>query len=156
NWVLDADIRDFFGTIDHGWMVKFVEHRVADRRVLRLIRKWLSAGVSEDGIWSKTEVGTPQGAVITPRTPKVTSRLNVGSLGGVSSQCLICVVSSTMFMSSGASDEGAQSPPDERRLSPSGSADRGCGRSTAARTRVCVVATPGLSLPRTSCRTERS
>jgi RNA-directed DNA polymerase len=66
NWVLDADIRDFFGTIDHGWMVKFVEHRVADRRILRLIRKWLRAGVSEDGIWSKTEVGTPQGAVASP------------------------------------------------------------------------------------------
>jgi len=66
NWVLDADIRDFFGSIDHGWMVKFVEHRVADRRVLRLIRKWLRAGVSEDGIWSRTEVGTPQGAVASP------------------------------------------------------------------------------------------
>jgi RNA-directed DNA polymerase len=66
NWVLDADIRDFFGSIDHGWMVKFVEHRVADRRILRLVRKWLRAGVSEDGIWSKTEVGTPQGAVASP------------------------------------------------------------------------------------------
>jgi RNA-directed DNA polymerase len=66
NWVLDADIRDFFGSIDHGWMVKFVEHRVADRRIVRLIRKWLRAGVSEDGIWSKTEVGTPQGAVASP------------------------------------------------------------------------------------------
>jgi RNA-directed DNA polymerase len=66
NWVLDADIRDFFGSINHGWMVKFVEHRVADRRMLRLVRKWLRAGVSEDGTWSKTEVGTPQGAVVSP------------------------------------------------------------------------------------------
>jgi len=66
NWVLDADIRDFFGSIDHGWMVKFVEHRVADPRIRRLIRKWLRAGVSEDGRWSKTEVGTPQGAVASP------------------------------------------------------------------------------------------
>jgi RNA-directed DNA polymerase len=66
NWVLDADIRDFFGSIDHGWMIKFVEHRIADRRILRLIRKWLRAGVSEDGIWTKTEVGTPQGAVASP------------------------------------------------------------------------------------------
>jgi RNA-directed DNA polymerase len=66
NWVLDADIRDFFGSIDHGWMVKFVEHRIADRRVLRLVRKWLRAGVTEDGIWSRTEVGTPQGAVASP------------------------------------------------------------------------------------------
>jgi RNA-directed DNA polymerase len=66
NWVLDADIRDFFGSIDHGWMVKFIEHRVADPRIRRLIRKWLRAGVSEDGRWLKTEVGTPQGAVASP------------------------------------------------------------------------------------------
>jgi len=66
SWVLDADIRGFFDALDHGWLMKFVEHRVADPRVLRLIRKFLRAGVSEDGQWSKTEVGTPQGAVISP------------------------------------------------------------------------------------------
>jgi len=66
NWVLDADIRGFFDAIDHGWLRTFVEHRVADRRMLRLLQKWLRAGVSEDGEWSKTEVGTPQGAVISP------------------------------------------------------------------------------------------
>jgi group II intron reverse transcriptase/maturase len=66
NWVLDADIRGFFDTIDHEWMQKFLEHRIADRRVLRLIDKWLQAGVSEDGEWSRTEVGTPQGAVVSP------------------------------------------------------------------------------------------
>jgi group II intron reverse transcriptase/maturase len=66
NWVLDADIRGFFDTINHEWLMKFVEHRVADRRIHRLICKWLRAGVSEDGEWSKTEVGTPQGAVISP------------------------------------------------------------------------------------------
>jgi group II intron reverse transcriptase/maturase len=66
NWVLDADIRGFFDTINHEWMMQFVEHRIADPRVLRLIRKWLRAGVSEDGEWSRTEVGTPQGAVISP------------------------------------------------------------------------------------------
>ena len=66
SWVLDADIRDFFGTISHEWLVKFLQHRIADRRILRLIKKWLRAGVSEDGEWSKTEVGTPQGAVISP------------------------------------------------------------------------------------------
>ena len=49
NWVLDADIRGFFDAIDHGWLVKFVEHRIADRRVVRLIQKWLNAGVLEDG-----------------------------------------------------------------------------------------------------------
>ncbi len=66
NWVLDADIRGFFDAIDHGWLCKFLEHRIADRRVLRLIQKWLRAGVSEDGQWSKTDVGTPQGAVASP------------------------------------------------------------------------------------------
>jgi group II intron reverse transcriptase/maturase len=66
NWVLDAEIRGFFDNMSHEWTMQFVEHRVADRRILRLIRKWLRAGVSEEGNWSKTEVGTPQGAVISP------------------------------------------------------------------------------------------
>jgi RNA-directed DNA polymerase len=66
NWVLDADIRGFFDNIDHGWMLKFLEHRIADRRMLRLIQQWLRAGVSEDGKWTKTDVGTPQGAVASP------------------------------------------------------------------------------------------
>src|SRR5215831_13969100 len=66
NWVLDADIRGFFDNLSHEWMLKFVEHRVADHRILRLIQKWLKAGVSEDGQWSETKVGTPQGAVASP------------------------------------------------------------------------------------------
>jgi group II intron reverse transcriptase/maturase len=66
SWVLDADIRSFFDSLDHEWLMKFVAHRVADQRMLRLIRKFLRAGVSEDGEWSKTVVGTPQGAVISP------------------------------------------------------------------------------------------
>jgi len=66
NWVLDADMRSFFDTVNHDWLMKFIEHRIADPRLLRLIRKWLRAGVSENGQWSKTTVGTPQGAVISP------------------------------------------------------------------------------------------
>jgi retron-type reverse transcriptase len=66
NWILDADVRSFFDNLSHEWMVKFIEHRIADRRVLRLVQKWLRAGVSEGGKWSKTEVGTPQGAVASP------------------------------------------------------------------------------------------
>jgi len=66
NWVLDADIRGFFDNMSHEWTMKFVEHRVADSRILRLIQKWLQAGVSEDGQWSETKVGTPQGAVASP------------------------------------------------------------------------------------------
>ena len=66
NWILDADIRDFFSTLDHTWLMKFIEHRIADERVLRLIRKWLKAGVIEDGNWSETTQGTPQGASASP------------------------------------------------------------------------------------------
>ena len=66
NWVLDADIRGFFDNLSHAWTMKFIEHRVADRRILRLIQKWLKAGVSEDGQWSETKLGTPQGAVASP------------------------------------------------------------------------------------------
>src|ERR1700692_1130303 len=66
NWVLDADIRGFFDNMSHEWTMKFIEHRVADRRMLRLIQKWLKAGVSEDGQWSETKLGTPQGAVASP------------------------------------------------------------------------------------------
>ena len=66
NWIIDADIRGFFDNISHQWLMKFIEHRIADRRMLRLMKKWLRAGVSEDGEWSPTKQGTPQGAVISP------------------------------------------------------------------------------------------
>ncbi|WP_434348715.1 reverse transcriptase domain-containing protein [Myxococcus virescens] len=66
SWGLDADIRGFFDAIDHGWMLRFLEHRIADKRVLRLIQKWLGAGVMEKGKWTQTEEGTPQGATISP------------------------------------------------------------------------------------------
>jgi len=66
NWVLDLDVRGFFDNVSHEWLVQFVQHRIADRRILRLIQKWLKAGVSEAGEWSETKVGTPQGAVVSP------------------------------------------------------------------------------------------
>jgi len=66
NWVLDADLRDFFTSFDHGWLVKFLEHRIGDKRVLRLIQKWLRAGVIEEGSWSESPVGVPQGASVSP------------------------------------------------------------------------------------------
>jgi RNA-directed DNA polymerase len=66
NWVLDLDIREFFTTINHEWLVKFVEHRIADRRIVRLIQKWLKAGVLEDGQRIQSDVGTPQGGGISP------------------------------------------------------------------------------------------
>jgi RNA-directed DNA polymerase len=66
NWVLDADIRDFFGQLDHDWLRRFVRHRIADERVLRLIGKWLTVGVVEDGEWTECDEGTPQGASASP------------------------------------------------------------------------------------------
>jgi hypothetical protein len=66
NWVLDADIKGFFDHVSHEWLLKFIAHRVADNRMLRLIQKWLKAGVSEDGEWSESSVGRPQGAVVSP------------------------------------------------------------------------------------------
>jgi RNA-directed DNA polymerase len=66
SWVLDADICGFFTAIDHCWLARFLEHRIADKRVLRLIQKWLSAGVIEEGTWTACEEGTPQGASVSP------------------------------------------------------------------------------------------
>jgi group II intron reverse transcriptase/maturase len=63
NWVLDADIRDFFGSLDRDWLERFLGHRIADERVLRLIGKWLAAGVIEDGTWTQNGKGSPQGAL---------------------------------------------------------------------------------------------
>lgn len=65
-WILDADTRSFFDTVNHDWLIRFVEHRVGDKRVIRLIRKWLTAGVLEEGQEVATTQGTPQGAVISP------------------------------------------------------------------------------------------
>lgn len=66
NWVLDADIRGFFDALDHGWLVKFIEHRIADRRVVRVIQKWLNAGVLEEGERTRSGRGTVQGGSISP------------------------------------------------------------------------------------------
>src|SRR5438128_7197973 len=66
NWVLDADIRGFFDAMVHEWAVMFVEHRIGDKRVIRLIRKWLTAGVVEDWTWTRAEQGSPQGASLSP------------------------------------------------------------------------------------------
>lgn len=66
NWVLDADIRSFFDTLDHEWVLKFLGHRVADPRVHRLVALWLKAGVLEEGKWFQTLEGTPQGGIISP------------------------------------------------------------------------------------------
>ena len=66
NWILDADIRSFFDSVSQQWLIRFLEHRIGDQRIIRLARKWLKAGVLEDGEWSVSEEGTPQGAVASP------------------------------------------------------------------------------------------
>ena len=66
NWVLDGDLSSFFDGLDHEWLIKFIEHRIADQRVLRLIRKWLNAGVLDEGQWKCSEEGTPQGGSASP------------------------------------------------------------------------------------------
>src|SRR3954451_15684333 len=66
DWVFDVDIRTFFDSVDHGWLMRMLTHRIADRRVLRLIERWLKAGLLESGRWEPVEVGTPQGSGISP------------------------------------------------------------------------------------------
>jgi group II intron reverse transcriptase/maturase len=66
SWILDCDLRAYFDSVNHDWLIRFIEHRVADPRIIRLIRKWLKAGVLEDGELTASETGTPQGAVISP------------------------------------------------------------------------------------------
>jgi group II intron reverse transcriptase/maturase len=66
NWVLDLDLRDYFSSLDHRWLERFLEHRIADLRVLRLIQKWMAAGVIENGSWTAVDEGVPQGASVSP------------------------------------------------------------------------------------------
>jgi retron-type reverse transcriptase len=66
NWVLDFDVQTFFDSLDHEWLVRMLEHRIADRRIIRLIRRWLKAGVLESGKWMAVETGSPQGSGISP------------------------------------------------------------------------------------------
>ena len=81
NWVLDADVRSFFDAMVHEWAVTFVEHRIGDKRVIRLIRKWLTAGVLEDGTWTQVEQGSPQGGSAVPFVGERVSPLCVRPVG---------------------------------------------------------------------------
>jgi hypothetical protein len=65
NWVLDVDIRNFFDSVDHGWLLRMLAHRIADPRILRLIERWVKAGILESGRWQALDKGTPQGSGIT-------------------------------------------------------------------------------------------
>src|SRR5215472_13317260 len=125
NWVLDADIRDSFGSFSHEWVEKFIQHRVGDRRILRLIKKWLRAGVLEGGEWSETEKGTPQGSEITPRTQKAISSLKEQLRGGEKgTHCLIFVANSNTVMSNDPLDKDGEGSPAECRSRPVAASNR--------------------------------
>jgi RNA-directed DNA polymerase len=70
-WILDSDIQSFFDELDRSWLIRFLEHRIGDRRIIRLIQKWLKAGVLEEGSWIETTQGTPQGSVVSPTLANV-------------------------------------------------------------------------------------
>jgi len=72
NYVVEADIRGFFDHVNHEWLLKFLEKRIGDRRILRLIKRMLKSGILENGLVQASEEGTPQGAIITPRTQLIT------------------------------------------------------------------------------------
>src|SRR6266571_2613293 len=102
NWVLDADIRDFFGQLDRDWLRKFPGHRIADKRILRLIDRWLAAGVIENGTWTASERGSPQGASVTPPTQWITSasrsRWVIAGWNGHGVSPATCDMSGSTFM----------------------------------------------------------
>ena len=137
DYILDCDVRSFFDSVSHEWLVRFLEHRIGDPRVIRLIRKWLKAGVMADGKWAETEIGTPQGSVNTPWTQKRTSTLNAGSPGGGASRWLTLDVKSIILMSHGAIHASAKGAKVERGLSTTLRGDErgGGGRDAGARTR---------------------
>ena len=151
NWILDCDIRSYFDSVSHDWLVRFIEHRIADPRMIRLIRKWLKAGVLDDGKWSTNDTGTPQGAVVTPWTQKRTSSLSVGLPAGVASRWLILDVKSITLMSHGAIHASAEGAKVECGLSTSLARDRHCGSGLDVGTRARDLTAPCISVSRGSC-----
>jgi retron-type reverse transcriptase len=109
NFVLDLDVRSFFDRLSHDWLLPFLQHRIADRRVLRLIQKWLSAGVLEEGKRIVVKEGSPQGGSITPLTQKVIFSSN-GQLrdGEPGTPCLICASRGNTFMAHDTLDQSGE------------------------------------------------
>ena len=147
-WIVDGDLKDFFGSVDHEKLLTLVAQRVADGRVLRLIKAMLKAGSYGQGKLFPSERGTPQGGVATPLTQKVISSLNEQLRDGKrGTLCLIFVLSGNIFMAHDAFDQSGKSSAAERRSwfapAPSGAARS----SAAAVTRVRFVRASSLSLP---------
>ena len=146
SWVVDADIRAYFDTIPRDWLIRFVEHRIGDRRVTRLIRKWLHAGVMDDGTWKDTGMGTPQGNIVSPRTQRVTSALSARLCIGAIARWLTGGAISNMLMANGTIISVPEGRAAERRvcLARPGPDGERSGASPVAALR--VVAASGLSL----------
>jgi hypothetical protein len=81
NWVLDLDFRDYFSSLDHQWLERFIEHRIVDRRVLRLIQKWMAAGVIENGSWTAFDEGVPQVGLRCHRCSRTSTRTTSSTYG---------------------------------------------------------------------------
>src|SRR6266496_6158653 len=148
NYILDADIRGFFDNLDKSWMIKFMEHRVADPRILRLIRKWSKAGVMEEGQWSEPQTGTPQGSVVSPLTQKVISSSNGQSRAGEQgTRCLTSVLRGNMYMTYGAFDQSGKGSAAERGAWSAPASSCAFRSSATVVTRVRFVRASSLSLP---------
>ena len=154
NFVVDADIQGYFDNIQKGTLLELVKERISDRRVLKLIRQWLNAGVMEDGAVRETLAGTPQGGVITPRTQKAISSLKEQSLGGQrGTHCLIFVVNRNTFMSNEPFDKDGEGSPAECRSRPVAASNRASRSSASVVARVRLVRAPSISLPARSLPT---
>jgi len=149
NFILDADIRSFFDSVDHRWLIRFLEHRVGDKHILRLIQKWLKVEVLEDGIVTVSEPGTGQGAVIAPLTQKVISSSN-GQLrdGEQGTLYLIYVLRSNTVMAYGAVDQSGEGSAAERRSWPTPASCCTSRSSAAIVTRVRFVRASSIPLLR--------
>ena len=147
-WVVDLDLEKFFDRVNHDKLMGQIAKRVEDKRLLKLIRAFLNAGVMENGLVTPSVEGTPQGGPLTPRTQKAISSLNEPLRDGEpDTLCLISVLRSNTFMADDAFDQGGKSSAAERR-SWSAPASSCASRSSAAVvTRVRVVRASSLSLP---------
>src|SRR4051794_13099013 len=115
-WCIDVDIKKYFDTIDHGHLRDFLNRRVTDGVIRRMIDKWLKAGVLEEGRLHRPTAGSPQGGVVTPRTQRITSTSSAQSRSIVAHPFLICVAKGNTVMSHAAIDRHAEGSPSERRI----------------------------------------
>ncbi|HEX2662245.1 MAG TPA: reverse transcriptase domain-containing protein [Candidatus Acidoferrum sp.] len=147
-WVIDLDLEKFFDRVNHDKLMGQVAKRVDDKRLLKLIRAFLNAGVMENGLVSPSVEGTPQGGPITPRTQKAISSLKEQLRGGEKgTHCLISVVNSNTVMSNDPFDKDGEGSPAECRSRPVATSNRASRSSASVVARVRLVRAPSISLP---------